>query len=149
MIYQWLNSHQAFYLPNKDRPNFVVLLYAHVARVVLDPSADGSQYTATGVEFLHEGKQHTVHAKKEVIISAGRVPPDRTICHSLIIDLDRTMKSPQILELSGVGNPEILNRINVPTKINLPGVGENVQDHVLAGASFGDNYIAYAFRLLI
>ena len=59
------------------------------------------------------------------------------------------MKSPQILELSGVGNPEVLNRINVPTKIDLPGVGENVQDHVLAGASFGDDYIACAFRLLI
>lgn len=69
-------------------------------------------------------------------------------CHSLFIDLDRTMKSPQILELSGVGNPEVLNRIKVPTKINLPGVGENVQDHVLAGASFGDNYISCASRPL-
>ena len=49
----------------------------------------------------------------------------------------RTLKSPQILELSGIGNPEILNKIGVPLKVDLPGVGENVQDHLLYGMSYG------------
>lgn len=47
------------------------------------------------------------------------------------------MKSPQILELSGIGDPKILNAIDVPVKIDLPGVGANVQDHIAIGASFG------------
>ena len=47
------------------------------------------------------------------------------------------MKSPQILELSGIGDPKILRKINVPLKVSLPGVGANVQDHVMVGVSFG------------
>lgn len=43
------------------------------------------------------------------------------------------MKSPQILELSGIGNPEILKKIDVPVLVDLPGVGENVQEHYLTG----------------
>lgn len=57
---------------------------------------------------------------------------------SIFIDVqNRTLKSPQILELSGIGNPEVLNRIGVPLKVDLPGVGENVQDHLLYGMSYG------------
>lgn len=42
----------------------------------------------------------------------------------------RTIKSPQILELSGVGRPEVLSSLGIDLKIDLPGVGENVSDHV-------------------
>ena len=49
----------------------------------------------------------------------------------------RTMKSPQILELSGIGDPEVLGKIGVETKVDLPTVGTNVQDHLFAGFAYG------------
>lgn len=52
----------------------------------------------------------------------------------------RTIKTPQILELSGIGGPDILKRIGVPLKIDLPGVGENVQDHLLFCVSLSKRY---------
>ena len=50
------------------------------------------------------------------------------------------MKSPQILELSGIGDPEILSKIGIETKVSLPAVGTNVQDHASAGISYGTLY---------
>lgn len=49
----------------------------------------------------------------------------------------RNMKSPQILELSGIGDPAILKKIGVLVKVNLPGVGTNVQDHILVFICMG------------
>ena len=51
--------------------------------------------------------------------------------------MHRTLKTPQILELSGIGNPNILRRIGIPAKVDLPGVGTNVQEHMIVGVSFG------------
>ena len=48
-----------------------------------------------------------------------------------------TMKSPQILELSGIGDPELLAKIGVELKVNLPAVGTNVQDHPFVALSYG------------
>ena len=50
------------------------------------------------------------------------------------------MKSPQILELSGIGDPKVLSKIGVETKVDLPGVGANVQDHTFNGFVFGKYY---------
>ncbi|KAF4611787.1 hypothetical protein D9613_004003 [Agrocybe pediades] len=72
--------------------------------------ADGC--LANGVEFLYQGNTYTVNVHKEVILSAGSI------------------KSPHILELSGIGRPEILRDIGVPVLIELPGLGENSQDHL-------------------
>jgi len=47
-----------------------------------------------------------------------------------------TIKSPQILELSGVGRPDILSKIGVDVKVDSPGVGENVQEHTFFGICF-------------
>ena len=52
------------------------------------------------------------------------------------------MKTPQILELSGFGRKEVLERIGVPLKVELPGVGENVQEHIFAGLSYGERSCA-------
>ena len=49
----------------------------------------------------------------------------------------RTLKTPQILELSGIGRTDVLDKIGVPLKLNLPGVGENVQEHMIVGFSWG------------
>ncbi|EKM59627.1 uncharacterized protein PHACADRAFT_250247 [Phanerochaete carnosa HHB-10118-sp] len=109
----------AFYLPYKDRPNYKVAVGAHVNRVLTENTRNSS-WSATGVEFFDEasGKVRTVNATKEVILSAG------------------TLKTPQLLELSGFGRKDVLEKIDVPLKVELPGVGENVQDHIFLGISW-------------
>ncbi|KAJ7323864.1 GMC oxidoreductase [Mycena albidolilacea] len=115
----WTRSYAAtaYYMPNRGRKNLVVLTEATVARVLF-ADAPGKELTATGVEFIHGGKKLNVYAKKEVILSAGAI------------------KSPQILELSGIGRKEILEKIKVECKIDLRGVGQNVQDHTYFGISY-------------
>lgn len=71
--------------------------------------ARGARFT-----YLPSGKSYTVKATKEVILSAGSV------------------QSPQILELSGIGNPAVLSCVGIETKVNSPRVGENLQDHIMA-----------------
>jgi len=73
---------------------------------------EDSSWRATGVRFEHGGKAFSVAASKEVILSAGSV------------------QSPQMLELSGIGNPEILNEAGVNVKVANPNVGENLQEHM-------------------
>lgn len=97
-----------------------VLTEATVARVLFaDRHSAHESLTATGVEF-HLGSDtshgHVARAKSEVILSAGAI------------------KSPQLLELSGVGKRDVLDRLGVDVKIDLPGVGENVQEHIMFGA---------------
>jgi choline dehydrogenase-like flavoprotein len=103
---------RGYYEANKDRPNLKVLCEALVNKVNIQGT------TATGVNFRYGGNTYDVKAKKEVIVSGG------------------TIMSPQILELSGIGNPEILRKAGVECKINLPQVGENFQDHVLTAAGY-------------
>lgn len=106
-------SVTGYLLPNAGRPNLHILTEALVSKLVIDLEG-----TVTGVEFLHGDSTHTVLAKKEVILSAGAV------------------KTPQILELSGIGNPEILSKAGVKTIINNPRIGENFQDHPATGTSW-------------
>lgn len=73
---------------------------------------DGDQITATGVEFEHKGEIKVVQASKEVISSAGSVG------------------SPQLLQLSGIGPADVLSKAGVNVVKDLPGVGENLQDHL-------------------
>ena len=53
--------------------------------------------------------------------------------------MDRAVKTPQILELSGIGNPSILEPLGIETKISLPGCGEKMQDHQWTAAVFGES----------
>ncbi|OCH94550.1 alcohol oxidase [Obba rivulosa] len=107
----------AFYVPNKNRPNLTVLVSAIVSRIVTE-HLSGGKLTATGVEFYHDEKPYVVHAKKEVIVTAG------------------ALKSPQILELSGIGNRDILEKIGIVPKVDLPGVGKNAQEHIICTMNF-------------
>ncbi|KAG7097832.1 hypothetical protein E1B28_005150 [Marasmius oreades] len=109
----------AYFTPVSHRPNLVVLSTAYAHRIVTNGEGDGN-IVASGVEFSYgEDKSVCVaHAKKEVILSAGAI------------------KSPQILELSGIGCEDILTKIGVPIKVSLPGVGENVQEHLFVPATF-------------
>jgi choline dehydrogenase len=67
---------------------------------------------ATGIEYSKEGSVEQALASKEVILSAGSIG------------------SPQLLQLSGVGPANVLKQANVPLVHDLPGVGENLQDHL-------------------
>ncbi|KAL0959318.1 hypothetical protein HGRIS_014580 [Hohenbuehelia grisea] len=105
-----------YYCQASRRSNLHVLVGAEVTKVLLAKS--GSTYTATGVSFTAAGQSFTVKARKEVILSAS------------------TIKTPQLLELSGIGNSDILQSVGITPLINLPGVGENLQEHLFSPIQF-------------
>ncbi|KZT05785.1 GMC oxidoreductase [Laetiporus sulphureus 93-53] len=94
----------------EERPNLKVLSEAYVTKIVTQKESE--EIVATNVEFEHGGALHRVHVRLEVILSAG------------------TIKSPNILELSGIGDRAILEPLGIPVVHNLPAVGTNIQDHV-------------------
>ncbi|POS78800.1 hypothetical protein DHEL01_v202819 [Diaporthe helianthi] len=110
------SSATAYYQPHRQRANLVVLSEAFVNKLIIDHN-DGS-WVARGVEFIHKGLISSVFASKEVIICAG------------------TVQSPQILELSGIGNPDVLRRAGIETLVPSPFVGENLQDHIMAASIY-------------
>jgi choline dehydrogenase len=100
------NSSAVGYLrPAIDRPNLTVLSGATATRLTLDGKR------ATGVEYRLGEVVHTVRARREVVLSAG------------------PLASPQLLELSGIGNSEVLQQQGIGVVHHLPGVGENLRDH--------------------
>lgn len=117
-------SATAYYRPIRHRPNLVVLTEALVERIVLEQQEGTGSWTATGVQFSHHhyhqngskttSESYSVSAANEVILCAG------------------STQSPQILELSGIGDPAILAQAGVATKVASPTVGENMQDHIMA-----------------
>lgn len=109
------HSTTTYLLPALDRPNLRVLTDACVYKILTE--ADDGVVVASGVEFEHGGRVHTVHCRKEVIVCAG------------------TVKSPHILELSGIGDRKILEPLGIDVKVDLPGVGTNVQEHVSMGTN--------------
>jgi choline dehydrogenase-like flavoprotein len=100
------------YLPAAGT-NLVVLTNTVVAKVNLQTS--GNKQVATGVT-LSTGD--TIAASKEVILSAGSI------------------QSPGLLERSGIGQPSVLSALGITQKVNLPGVGENLQDHLRIQTSY-------------
>lgn len=100
-------------------------------RILFSETRDGDDLVATGVEFEFQGQKHVVHAKA-VILSAGYVALCLP-CASGTHAVDRATMSPVILENSGIGQKAVLDRIGVPILLDLPGVGENLQDHTWAG----------------
>ncbi|KAL4931456.1 GMC family oxidoreductase [Aspergillus undulatus] len=97
-----------YYEANKSRPNLKLLSEARVNNVILDGTR------AVGVSITVNGTEYTAAAKHEVIVCGG------------------TIMSPQILELSGIGDPSVLSAAGVECKIPNPAVGANVQDHSLS-----------------
>ncbi|GAB1194311.1 hypothetical protein APSETT444_003555 [Aspergillus pseudonomiae] len=116
------DAARAYYFPFDDRKN-LHLLENTTANRLFWKNGSAEEAIADGVEITSaDGKVTRVHAKKEVIISAG------------------ALRSPLILELSGVGNPSILKKHNITPRVNLPTVGENLQDQFnngMAGEGYG------------
>lgn len=101
---------RAFLDPVKDRANLTILTEANVRKICFDDNL--AEPRATGVAVLHGGQEHVFTANNEVILAAGAIA------------------SPQLLQLSGIGASETLHKHSIATLIELPGVGENLQDHL-------------------
>ena len=105
------NATKAYLRPAENRPNLTVLSNVLVEKVELNNS--GQRPRATGVKIRRADKSSTIFkADQEVLLSAGAIG------------------SPQILQLSGIGSSELLGSRNIPIRVDLSGVGENLQDHL-------------------
>jgi choline dehydrogenase len=95
----------AFLVPILDRANLTVITGASVTRLLFEDTR------TVGVKYLHKGTLHQVRVNSEVILSAG------------------AFDSPKLLLLSGIGDAEHLQALGIPVVADLPGVGQNLQDH--------------------
>jgi choline dehydrogenase len=105
---QRMSVARCYLQPAMKRPNLTVVTNAPTRKIVLEGTR------CTGIVYEHQGKQVQVKAGKDVILCAGAVA------------------TPQILELSGIGNPDILKTFGIAVQHALPAVGENFRDHLNA-----------------
>ncbi len=100
------NTAQAFLKPARGRANLTVLTGAQARKLCFEAKR------ATGVALRHKGAEVVVRARREVILATGAVA------------------TPQMLQLSGIGPGALLQEFGIPVRHILPGVGENLQDHL-------------------
>lgn len=105
----------AYLDPVRGRSNLQLMTHARVRRLLFEGTR------VVGVEYEQGGRTHEVRAARSVILSAGAV------------------QSPQLLELSGVGGPDLLREHGIAVRHALPGVGENYRDHYAARISWRVN----------
>ena len=91
--------------PARTRPNLTIEPNAHTECLLLEAKR------CIGVRYTVNGQQREARAAKEVVVSAGSI------------------NSPQLLELSGIGNPDVLQALGIEVSHALKGVGENLRDH--------------------
>ena len=102
---RWSTAN-AYLKPARQRPNLKVITGAMIQRILLDARR------ASGVEFIRHGNKQILSATREVILSAGPIA------------------SPHLLQLSGIGPAAVLQQAGIEVNHELPGVGENLQDHL-------------------
>ncbi len=100
------NTAKAFLRRAADRPNLTIVTGAQVSALTFE------RRRCTGVNYVGGGQAHSAAARHEVILAAGAV------------------NTPQLLELSGIGQGERLQALGIQVRHALPGVGENLQDHL-------------------
>ncbi|MCV6903533.1 MAG: GMC family oxidoreductase N-terminal domain-containing protein [Achromobacter xylosoxidans] len=103
--WRW-NTAKAFLRPVRERANLHVLTGAHAERLLFEGTR------CVGVQVRRDGQSASVRAAREVVLAAGAV------------------NTPQLLELSGIGEPARLRESGIALRHALPGVGENLQDHL-------------------
>ena len=103
-----MSTDYCYLRPALKRPNLTLITRATTEKLIIDNKV------CKGIIYKKNNKLHKVYCNNEVILSAGAIA------------------SPQILELSGIGNEDILNKYEIQVKHNLPAVGENFQDHFMA-----------------
>lgn len=106
-----LSMAKGFLRPIRLRKNLDIILYSQVTKILFDESGK----VARGVQFYRKGKYYKTFAKREVILSAG------------------TINSAQLLMLSGMGPASHLSSLGIDVLVDLPGVGQNIQDHIAVG----------------
>lgn len=111
---RWSTAN-AYLRPAMNRPNLTVVTHAMTRRILLDGKR------AVGVEYDEGGTTHTVYCNREVLVSSGPIG------------------SPHLLQRSGIGPEAVLKKAGIEVRHNLPGVGENLQDH-------SEIYIQYACK---
>ena len=114
--WRW-NASKAFLRPVQQRRNLTVWTQTTTDRLVLERGADGA-LRCTGAELRRNGQRVTVRATQEVVLSAGSIG------------------SPAILQRSGIGPAGLLRQHGIDVWHELPGVGENLQDHLQIRAVF-------------
>jgi choline dehydrogenase len=101
-----MSAARAYLHPALQRPNCEAITHAQVTRIRFTGKV------ANAVEFIHKGQNRSLQAKREIIVSAGAI------------------NSPQLLQLSGIGDGKLLQGFAIDTLVDLPGVGRNLQDHI-------------------
>ncbi|THF67280.1 choline dehydrogenase [Pseudothauera nasutitermitis] len=101
-----VSAATAYLRPARRRANLRVITGAHVSRIEFNGGR------ASGVRYRRGESEFRIHARQEVILAAG------------------ALQSPQLLQCSGVGDLRLLGELGVPPVHHLPGVGENLQDHL-------------------
>jgi choline dehydrogenase len=100
------NAAKGFLRPAMRRPNLRLVTHALTESLILEGRR------VVGVRFRQGGQAHEAHAEGEVLLAAGSI------------------NSPKLLELSGIGRPDVLDRLGIGVAHAAPGVGENLQDHL-------------------
>ena len=108
--------------PIRRRPNLRVVTHALTEQVLLEGRR------CVGVRYTVDGVSHTARSNRDVIVSAGSV------------------NSPQLLELSGIGQPERLKALGIEVRQELGGVGENLRDHYAPRTRWGISAKGYTFN---
>jgi len=111
---RWSTAN-AYLKPAMGRPNLTVITHAMTRRILLEGKR------AVGVEYDHQGQRQVAKARREVLVSAGPIA------------------APHLLQRSGIGPGAVLQKAGVEVLHDLPGVGENLQDH-------SEVYIQYACK---
>lgn len=107
-----MSASRAFLRPAMRRKNLVVRTGAQVLRILFEGRR------AVGVEYVVGGRQRTARAAREVIVACGAV------------------QSPQLLQVSGIGQPEVLSAAGIQTVAALPGVGRNFAEHLVVALPY-------------
>src|SRR5262249_6451735 len=106
------SAADAYLKPVLNRPNLTVHTQAYVTRVLVERAR------ALGVAYMRNGQAHEVRVNRDVILSGGAI------------------NSPQVLLLSGIGSAEHLRAMGIDPVVDLPGVGQNLQDHIAAAVVY-------------
>ena len=109
-------SRSAYIDPLPPRANLAILANATVTRLVFAANSTQGNLTVSSVEFAasRTAQRQTVSVTKEVILAGGAIG------------------SPQVLMLSGVGPKDVLDAVNIAVNVELPGVGQHLQDHIVS-----------------
>jgi choline dehydrogenase len=110
------NTAKAFLKPALKRGNLKIMTGCHVQRLRIEATETGKR--CSGVEFIEAGQKWFAESACETLLAAGAIG------------------SPQILQLSGIGPAALLQRYDIPVKADVPGVGENLQDHLQVRMAF-------------